>query len=265
MIQRDLEEMHRQVACAPNDLRVATSAPQIREARRQGKIACFAGLEGAHGLHGRLEALPHFQSLGLNYVGLVHFTKSEAGYPMVGWGKSLTAGLTDFGRQLVDELNRLGLIVDVAHLNKPGVLEVCRRSRAPVICSHTACTAVYSSPRGIDDDQLRAIARTGGVLGVIFVRPFIGPGGVDAVVAHLNHIRDRVGVEHCAVGSDWEGWALYPDDLDSAEKMPALTEALLRAGWSPEEIQMAYGENFMRVLQDVQGAARVPTPTGSRV
>ena len=258
-IAADLEKMHRRVAASPAELEVAMQPAAIRAARGAGKIACFAGLEGAHGLNGGLDRLAAFQDRGLGYVGLAHFTKNQACRPMVGWGASSTVGLSPYGRDLVDELNRLGIVVDVAHVNKPGVMEVCARSKAPVICSHTACTAVYGSPRGLDDEQIKAIARTGGVIGVIFVTLFIGPGGVEAVAAHMDHIRTLVGAEHCAVGSDWEGWAIYPRALGSADRMPLLTEALLRRGWSPEEIRAAYGENFMRVLAEV-GRARVSCP-----
>ena len=247
-IRADLDKMHRRTVENPDALVVASTPQGIRSARHQGKIACFAGLEGAHGLNGRLDDLPDFQARGLGYVGLAHFTANEACRPMVGLGSSHTVGLTDFGRALVDELNRLGILVDVAHVNKPGVLEVCRRSSGPVICSHTACTAVHASPRGIDDEQIRAIARTGGVIGIIFVTPFIGPGGVDAVVRHLAHIRRIVGVDHCAIGTDWEGWAVYPDGLDSAERMPLLTEALVRCGWTADEIMAIYGGNILRVM-----------------
>lgn len=251
-IWADLDKMNRRAAENPEDLAVACSPQAIRTAHQRGQIACFAGLEGAHGLGGRLDDLPGFQQQGLGYVGLAHFTANAACRPMIGLGSSATVGLSAFGRALVSELNRLGIVVDVAHVNKPGVLEVCRRSAAPVICSHTACTAVHPSPRGLDDEQLRAIADTGGVVGVIFVTPFIGPGGVEAVVAHLEHIRRTVGVEHCAIGSDWEGWAIYPDDLDGADKMPRLTEALVRAGWSAEDIFAAYSGNFLRVMAQAQ-------------
>jgi membrane dipeptidase len=247
-ISRCLDRMDKAIALHPTSLTRATTPAAIRTARESGQIACFAGLEGAHGLDGRLELLEGYQARGLVYVGLVHFTKNWAARPMVGRGSSQTIGLTDEGRALVDALNTLGILVDVAHLNRPGVFEVCARSTAPVICSHTACTAVHSSPRCIDDAQIKAIADTGGVIGVIFVPAFIGPGGVDAVVAHLEHIRKIAGVGACAIGTDWEGWAYYPSDLDSAEKMPVLTEALLRKGWTPEEILAAYGGNFMRVL-----------------
>jgi membrane dipeptidase len=251
-ISRCLDRMDRAIALHPTSLARATTPAAIHAARSRGQIACFAGLEGAHGLDGRLELLAGYQERGLVYVGLVHFTANWAARPMVGPGSSVTLGLTDAGRELVDALNTLGILVDVAHLSRPGVLEVCARSTAPVICSHTACTAVHRSPRCIDDAQIRAIADTGGVIGVIFVPAFIGPGGVEAVVAHLDHIRRVAGVEACAIGTDWEGWAYYPSDLDSADKMPLLTEALLRAGWSPEEILAVYGGNFLRVLGSIQ-------------
>lgn len=252
-ISSDLDRLHGLLADSPDTLALATTAAEIRAARAAGKIAVFAGLEGAHGLYGRLDELPAFQARGLAYVGLVHFSKNEACRPMVGWGQDHTVGLSPFGRDLVAELNHRAILIDVAHVNRAGLLETCAATDKPLICSHTSANAVYSSPRGLDDDQLRAVARTGGVVGVIFVTPFIGPGGVDAVAAHLHHIKDKVGVEHCAIGTDWEGWSLYPSDLDSAEKMPRLTEALLRLKWRPEEILACYGENFLRVIAASRG------------
>ncbi|MCB9760393.1 MAG: membrane dipeptidase [Alphaproteobacteria bacterium] len=238
-------------------IELATTPQAIRSARARGKIACFAGLEGAHGLMGRVDDLERYKARGLGYVGLVHFTRNEACRPMVGWGagsgRRRDEGLTDYGRDLVAELNRLGVLVDVAHANRAGLLEACARSTAPVICSHTACTRVQPSPRGLDDAQLKAIADTGGVIGVIFVTPFIGRGGARRVVEHLDHLKRVVGVDHCALGTDWEGFAVYPSDLDSAEKLPNLTQALLDAGWTPEEILKVYGENFLRVLGGVAG------------
>lgn len=248
-IHHDLDQLAADVLAHPTQMALCGSAAAIREARAADRIACFAGLEGAHGLHGRLDDLPDFREKGLRYVGLVHFTANEAARPMVGWGASNATGLTGFGTELVDELWRLGILVDAAHLGKAAVLEVCRRARRPVIVSHTGCTSVYSSPRGVDDEVLRAVADTDGVVGIIFVTPFIGGGGADAAARHLDHIRRTVGVRHCALGTDWEGFALYPSDLDSAEKLPNLTEALLRLGWSADEVHAAYGGNVLRVIE----------------
>jgi membrane dipeptidase len=252
-VYRDLDRLQRVVSSAPADLAIATSPQAIRTARSRGQIACFAGLEGAHGLNGSIEELPRMQAQGLVYVGLAHFTRNKACRPMVGWGAKAAAGLTDHGRELVDACNRLGLVVDVAHVNRAGLLETCTRSTAPVICSHTACVAVHSSPRGLDDAQIEAVAKTGGVIGVIFATPFIGRGpGVQQVVAHMDHIKRLVGIEHVALGTDWEGWVIYPEALSSAEKLPALTQGLLQHGWTAEEVHAAYGENFLRVLGEVQ-------------
>ncbi|MFZ5475602.1 MAG: dipeptidase [Myxococcota bacterium] len=248
-IAKDLARMR----ALPPDLAICGTAGAIRAARAEGRIACFAGLEGAHGLRGKLDELPWLREAGLRYVGLAHFSANEACRPMVGWGQSNTAPLTPYGRDLVDELTRLGLIVDLAHVGKAAAIEAARRARRPVIVSHTACTAVYASPRGIDDELIRAVADTDGVVGIIFVTPFIGRGGTEQVVRHLDHVRKLVGVRHAAVGTDWEGFAVYPSDLDSAEKLPALTEALLRAGWSAEEIHAVYGGNFLRVIEEVCG------------
>lgn len=252
-VAADLARMHAQARAFADRLQVCGTVAEIRAARAAGRIACFAGLEGAHGLAGRLDDLPFLHEAGLRYVGLAHFTANAACRPMVGWGADDTAPLTPYGRDLVDELGQLGILVDLAHVGRAAALEAARLARAPVIVSHTACRAVHASPRGIDDDVLRAVADTDGVVGVIFVAPFIGRGGVAQVVRHLDHIRTTVGVRHAALGTDWEGFALYPDDLDSAEKLPGLTEALLRAGWSAEEIHAVYGENFLRVMEAAQG------------
>lgn len=251
----DLDRMDRAVAGCPGDLVVARTPEAIRAARAEGKVAVLAGLEGAHSLQGSLEPLTGWRARGLGYVGLAHFTANAACRPMVGWGANRTEGLSAYGRALVAELNRLGVLVDVAHVNAAGLRDACDVSRAPVICSHTACNAVHRSVRGLEDEQIRAVARTGGVVGVIFVTPFIGPGGLSAVVAHLDHLKRLVGPAHVGLGTDWEGWSLYPRELDGADRLPLLTEALLRARWTPDEILALYGENFMRVLGAAQDLA----------
>lgn len=251
-IGMDLDRMHAEAA--HGDVVVATTTTEIRAAHAAGHLACFAGLEGAHALGGRLDALPGLRDRGLRYVGLVHFTRNAACAPMAGWGASRTAGLTSYGQDLVDELNRLGMIVDLAHANPGAFLEACRRTRRPLLCSHTACTAVHPSPRGIHDDQIRAVADTDGVVGIIFVTPFIGRGGAAQAARHLDHIKRLVGVRHCALGTDWEGFAVYPDDLAGADQLGNLTQALLDLGWTAEEIHGAYGENVLRVITANTGA-----------
>ncbi len=253
-IRRDLDQMKREADEAPDQLVVCGDATSIRAARAAGKIACFAGLEGAHALHGRLDDLPEFHRRGLRYVTLTHFSENEACPPMVGWGSSASRGLSLYGTELVDRLGELGIVVDLAHVGREAFREAAKRARKPVFVTHTACNAVYGSPRGLDDDQLVQVAETGGVIGVIFVTPFIGGGGVPQVLRHLRHLRDTIGVAHIAIGTDWEGFSLYPSDLSSAEQLPALTQGLLSDGWSVDEIHAVYGENSLRVIAEVCGS-----------
>lgn len=248
-IERDLDRMHQKAAQHP-DFVVAGTAQGVRSARAAGRIAGFAGLEGAHGLPS-VEVLPGLRARGMRYVGFVHFSKNRYARPMVGWGADAVSPLTADGRALVDACNELGIIIDVAHLNKAGVMEVCRRSKHPVICSHTACRAVHDSPRAIDDEQIRAIAGTGGVVGLIFARPFLGPGGLGRAVEHLDHLRRTVGPAHLGIGTDWEGWVTFPAELSDAAQLPTLTEALLRAGWPAADIHALWGGNFLRVMAEV--------------
>jgi membrane dipeptidase len=247
-IRHDLMQMQREADRSEGKLCIAGNVDAVRQARGQGKIACFAGLEGAHGLNGKLDDLPEFYKLGLRYVTLCHFSRNVFCSPMVGWGADNSAALTTPGHALVEALNSLGILVDLAHVGEQAFLDAAKRSTKPVICSHSAAKAVWNSPRGIADAQLRAVAETDGVVGVIFVTPFIGPGGAEQVAAHLDHFRTTIGIRHCAIGSDWEGFALYPSELSSADQLPLLTQALLRRGWKQEEIQAVYGENFLRVI-----------------
>jgi membrane dipeptidase len=163
------------------------------------------------------------------------------------------AGLTDFGREVVERCVAHGVIVDLAHINKKGFMEVCdiaRARKSPVIVSHTGVIGVHAHWRNIDDDQLRAVASTGGVVGVIFVPNFLGGPGPDAVVRHMRHIADVVGEDHVALGSDYDGMVTPPAGLSDISMLPNLTDALIRAGWSIERIGKILRGNVMRVLRD---------------
>jgi len=252
-IIRDLVQLRAEIAKRPDALAFTGSADALRAARAARKIGCFGALEGAHGLDARLDDLPMLREAGLCAVGLAHFSANAACRPMVGWGADNGAPLTPYGRDLVDTLQHLGMLVDLAHVGRAAALEACAQARRPMVISHTACSAVWPSPRGVDDALVRAVAGTGGVVGVIFVSPFIGPGGIAQVVRHLEHLRRTVGVAHVALGSDWEGFALYPRELDGPDRLPFLTQALLDRGWLHEDILAVLGGNFLRVFEDAVG------------
>jgi membrane dipeptidase len=243
-----VDRMHREATLAPHRIVITRSAVEARRAKAAGRLVCMAGLEGTHCLNGDLSPLEGWARQGMLYMGLVHFDGAGAGQAQRPVRADRQRGLTPWGVELVREANRVGLLVDVAHLNAPGVQQVCREARLPVLCSHTAMRAVHDSWRAIDDAEALAVARTGGLVGIIFASLYLGGGEIDAVVAQLSHLRKVVGAEHCAIGTDWEGWVTYPRGLGSAEGLPRLTQALLRAGWPEQDVAATLGNNLLRVL-----------------
>ena len=253
----DLERMQLWGKIHASELAVCGTAKEIGEAHAARKVACFAGLEGAHALGGSLDILPRLRRMGARYLGLVHFSRNEAGHPSMGWGRSSTKGLTDFGRVLVDELNRTHITVDLAHINRPGFIEAVRRSTAPVLVSHTGVCGVHRHWRNIDDEQIRAVADRGGAIGVIFSPRFLGRGPqartASAIVRHIRHLID-IGGEDCpALGSDMDGCITLPRDLSDMSAMPRLTYLLLRSGLSETAVRKVLGLNALRVLRESWG------------
>jgi len=241
---------------APEQVLLADVADDIETAHASNRIALFGGLEGAHGLNGRLDVLQQMRERGLRYVGLAHFSRNRACAPAFGWRSSRAAGLTDHGRELVDELNRLRIMVDLAHVNRPGFLEAARRSNAPVIVSHTGVSGVYPKWRNIDDEQLRAVAETGGVACIIFAPTYLGGRPrVDSagIVAHIRHVIDAVGEDHVGLGSDLDGFIVPPRDMPDISFLPVLTWRLLEAGLSEGAIRKCLGGNMLRVFREVCG------------
>ena len=253
----DLERMHSWCRAHTGELAFCGTAAEIEEAHRTGKLGCFAGVEGAHALGGTLEGLERFRRHGVRYVGLAHFSRNDACHPAYGWGASASAGLTDFGRALVDELNRLKITVDLAHVNRPGFLEAVRRSTAPVLVSHTGVAGVYRHWRNIDDEQIRAVADRGGAVGVIFSPRFLGKGPgarrAAAIVRHIQHVI-QVGGEDCpALGSDMDGFITLPQDLPDIAALPRLTQLMRRADIPERVVRKVLGLNALRVFRESWG------------
>jgi membrane dipeptidase len=241
---------------APDDVALVSTADDIVAARAAGRIAVFGGLEGAHGLGGRLDPLPELRERGLRYVGLAHFTRNAACRPSGGWGASATSPLTDYGRELVDELNRLRILVDLAHIGRAGFLEASKRSRAPVIVSHTGVRGIKDLWRNVDDEQLRAVAATGGVVGIIFAPVFVEGrllGSMKSVVESVCYVIDCIGEDHVGIGTDLDGFILPPKELPDVAALPRLTQALLDAGLGETQIRKCLGQNQLRVFRDACG------------
>jgi len=194
--------------------------------------------------------------MGLRYIGLSHFSRNLAASPAFGWGANPDTPLSDHGRELIDELNRLQMIVDLAHVNRAGFLEACARSKAPVLVSHTGTAGANNNWRNIDDEQLRAVAGTGGVIGIIFAPVFLGDGvtgSAQLIVKHIKHVIDVIGEDHVAIGSDFDGFVIPPDDLPDISCLPYLTQLMLEGGLSEAQIRKCLGGNTLRLFRDVCG------------
>jgi membrane dipeptidase len=249
VIDEQIDELERAVAANPHRLEKVWSAADIRAARGRGAVGALLGIEGAHALEGDLDKLDHFARRGVRYLGISHFSANECAYPAYGRGRRDSEGLTRFGREVVKRCESLDVIVDLAHINKKGFMEACAMATKPPIVSHTGVVGAFEHWRNIDDEQLRAVADKGGVVGVIFCPKFLGGDGLEPVVKHMEHILDVCGEDTPALGSDWDGFIVPTNDLCDAAHMPLLTDALLKAGVKEEVIGKILHRNAMRVLE----------------
>ncbi len=236
----------------PSELMLATSVAQLEACQSKGAIAAFLGIEGAHALEGSLDNLEVFAKRGVRYLGLLHFSANEAGYPAYGRGQQ-RAGLTTFGFDLVEACEQHRVLVDLAHINREGFLDACRVARRPLIVSHTGVLGAFEHWRNIGDDQLRAVADRGGVVGIIFCPRYLGGEGIEPVVRHLDHIVSTVGEDHVALGSDWDGFMIPTQALKDPRGLPLLVDGLIGRGWNENAIGKLLSGNVLRVLQDAWG------------
>jgi len=236
---------------------VVKNVAEKRAARAAGKHGAFIGIQGGNALDHDLGALDRIPDGLLLRATVVHLSSSSFGAtssPLRGGGDP---GLTAPARAFVRRLNEKKIFVDLAHISKKGfwdAVEVHDRSQ-PLLVTHTGVSGVFEHWRNLDDAQLRAVADSGGTVGVMYHSSFLGEGGknAEAVVRHLAHIVDTVGEDHASLGSDWDGAILPPRDLATCLDLPRLSELMLRRGFSPERVRKVLGGNFLRVVGTLRG------------
>jgi membrane dipeptidase len=249
VIHEQIDNLESQMSNKPGTLRLVKNAGEVAASNAMGEIAALLGIEGAHALEGDLENVRVFARRGVRYIGLLHFTANEAGFPAYGKGRS-DGGLTPWGCRLVEACEDSGVLVDLAHVNRQGFLDACSVARKPPIVSHTGVLGAFEHWRNIDDAQLRAVADKGGVVGVIFCPRYVGGEGLDPVIAHLKHIVNVVGEDAAALGSDWDGFIVPTKALKDPRGLPLLTDAMLDAGFSRGAVGKILHDNVMRVLRE---------------
>ncbi len=243
-----------EVAANASDICIVRKAADIQTAKDAGKLAAVLAIENSEGVERSLNILRSLYLLGVRSIGLTHNPNTWAS---TGNDEGETGGgLTRFGVQLVKEMNRLGMLVDVSHISERGFWDVLDISYAPVIASHSNCKTLCNHPRNLTNEQLKAIAVNGGVVGITFVPGFITEDGwkkTPPFAQLLNHIEyaiDVAGLDHVGIGSDFDGGG---DLLKDATEFPKITEGLNERGYSDEAIQKVLGGNHLRVFEAACG------------
>jgi membrane dipeptidase len=228
-----------------------TRSGEITKAKKAGRVAAMLSIEGCDVLEGSVEALRVYHRLGVRIVGLVHSIRNELADGVA--DRRTCGGLSEMGAQAVAELNRLGMIVDISHLNDEGFWDVMELTRVPVIASHSNARAVCDHPRNMTDDMIRALAGNGGVMGMNFAPAFVHPtrATLGGVVDHVDHIVELVGPDHVGLGSDFDGIPSTPEGLEDVTKIPGITRELLKRGYGEDDVRKILGGNHLRLIRTV--------------
>lgn len=298
-----IDAVREQVRRHPNDMMLARTAEEVREAHREGKIAALMGVEGGHMIDNDLGVLRTYAALGVRYMTLTHTGNTD-------WADSsgdqpAHNGLTDFGKDVVREMNRLGVMVDISHVADKTFYDALAVSKAPMIASHSSCRALCDAPRNMTDDMMKALAAKGGVVQINYhvgflsqqfrnaenadpkvneaiaaevqkrcgenegcqliegdkiTREYVAEGKLPRVdwtmiIEHIDHAVKVAGADHVGLGSDFDG-ANMPFGMEDASKLPQITEALLRKGYSEGNVKKILGENTLRVMAEAERVSR---------
>jgi membrane dipeptidase len=206
-------------------------------------VGAMLTIEGLHNLEGKASNLDRLYKAGFRMAGLTHFFDNELGGSMHGLKKG---GLTPFGRDIVRRMEAKGMIVDIAHLSHTGVAEVLAMARRPVVSSHGGVQATCKVNRNLTDDEIKGVAKTGGVIGIGYWEAAVCSTDPRATAKAMKHVRDLVGIQHVALGSDYDGATTMR--FDTAQ-LTQVTQALIDEGFTPEEIRAVMGENALRVIR----------------
>jgi membrane dipeptidase len=268
-----IDIVHRMTMRWPETFQIAYTAADIERSFKAKHIGSLIGVEGGHSIDNSLATLRMLYTLGAQYMTLTHSAN-------LAWADSATdkpahGGLTRFGEEVVREMNRLGMLVDLSHVSPDTMEDALRVTAAPVIFSHSSAKAVCNHPRNVPDNILQIVAKNGGVVMVTFVPGFISQAVADfdakpeaarkgmtapratisQVADHIDHIRKVAGIDHIGLGGDFDGITQVVQGLEDVSKYPDLTAELLKRGYKDDEIKKILGLNVLRVMRQVEKVA----------
>jgi membrane dipeptidase len=268
-----IDVVHRMTKRWPETFEMAYTAADIERSFKAGRIGSLIGMEGGHSIDDSLPTLRMFYALGARYMTLTHngnlrWADAAADKPGVG-------GLSKFGEEVIREMNRLGMLVDLSHVSADTMEDALRVSEAPVIFSHSSARALCNVPRNVPDNVLQLTAKNGGVVMVTFVPGFISQAVADfdakpeaerkgqtppiatlaQVADHIDHIRKVAGIDHIGLGGDFDGITQVVAGLEDVSKYPDLTAELLKRGYKDDDIKKILGLNVLRVMKQAEKVA----------
>lgn len=223
----------------PQELDALLAARQ----KDRSTVGAMLTIEGLHNLEGKAENLDRLYDAGFRMAGFTHFFDNELGGSMHGLKKG---GLTPFGRDILRRMEAKGMVVDIAHLSHAGVAEVLAMAKRPVVSSHGGVQATCKVNRNLTDDEVRGVAKTGGIIGIGYWEGAICSTDPRAAAKAMKHVRDLVGIQHVALGSDYDGATTVRFDTS---QLAQVTQALMDEGFTPDEIRAVMGENALRVIR----------------
>lgn len=233
----------------------ARTSSEIQSANAAGKIAAVLCVEGGIAIEEDLNKLIDLYQLGARYFTITWNNSTS-------WGTSAadplstTKGLSEFGKQVIRTMDSLGMIIDISHTGIKTIQDILTVTKNPIIASHSGVRKLREHTRNLTDDQIKAIANSGGVIGVVFYTSFISTASaanvnIDTVIKHIDYIKNLVGIDHVAIGSDYDGGITAPVGLENVSKLQNLTMAMLRKGYTPADVRKILGQNFLRVFKAV--------------
>lgn len=270
-----IDDVNQQVRRYPESLEMAYTVADIRRIHKSGKIAALMGIEGGHAIEDSLPALRKFYGLGVRYMTLTHTNTNnwaDSAGGISAPAEKRHGGLSGFGKEVVREMNRLGMMVDISHVSDETFWDCIEVSQAPLIASHSSSRALTNVSRNLTDNMLKAMAKKGGVVMVNFYNGFINteyaktgmPGPTKAaqtatlamLMQHFEHIIKVAGIDHVGIGSDFDGVdGLLPTGMEDVTKLPTITFELLKRGYSENDVKKVLGENLLRAMSDVEKVA----------
>jgi membrane dipeptidase len=268
-----IDTVHRMTRKWPETFQLALTADGVEQAFKAGKIASMIGMEGGHSIDNSLPTLRMFYALGARYMTLTH--NGNLRWADAAADKPAHGGLTRFGEEVVREMNRLGMLVDLSHVSPETMEDALRVTEAPVIFSHSSARAICNVPRNVPDNVLQMVAKNGGVVMVAFVPGFISQAVADfdakpeadrqgmsppkatiaQVADHIDHIRKVAGIDHIGFGADFDGITQVVEGLEDVSKYPDLTAELLKRGYKDEDIKKILGLNVLRAMRQAEKVA----------